>query len=105
MKLENEIMKIIASSGESKGKAFQALRKIRERNFDEARQLIKESREIDLEAHNVQTKLIAAEFSENPEDKPELNLLMVHAQDHYMTCQLARELIEELIEVFESREE
>ncbi|MBI6106278.1 PTS lactose/cellobiose transporter subunit IIA, partial [Clostridium perfringens] len=27
----------------------------------------------------------------------------VHAQDHYMSCQLARDLIETLIEVFESK--
>lgn len=105
MKLEKEIMSIIASSGTSKNKAFEALKKIKERDFDGARELIKESREIDLEAHNVQTKLIAAEFSDDPEEKPELNLLMVHAQDHYMTCQLARELAEVLIDVFESREE
>ncbi|NRZ59377.1 cellobiose-specific phosphotransferase system component IIA [Clostridium beijerinckii] len=30
---------------------------------------------------------------------------MVHAQDHYMTAQLARDLIEALINVFEEREE
>ena len=37
-------------------------------------------------------------------DKPEVGLLMVHAQDHYMTSQLARDLIEELINVFEAKE-
>mgnify|MGYP002228514905 CR=1 FL=1 len=37
-------------------------------------------------------------------EKPEINLLMVHAQDHYMTSQLARDLIETLIEVFETKE-
>ena len=105
MKLEQEIMSIIASAGASKNKSFEALKKIKEEDFDGARELIKESREIDLEAHKIQTKLITAEFSDDPEEKPELNLLMVHAQDHYMTCQLARELAEVLIDVFESREE
>ena len=38
------------------------------------------------------------------EDKPEMSLLMVHAQDHYMTSQLARDLIEKLIDVFEKKE-
>ena len=30
-----------------------------------------------------------------------VGMLMVHAQDHYMTSQLARDLIEELVEVFD----
>lgn len=29
---------------------------------------------------------------------------MAHAQDHYMTAQLSRDLIEELIKIFESRD-
>ena len=29
---------------------------------------------------------------------------MVHAQDHYMTSQLARDLIEELVKIFEARD-
>ena len=38
------------------------------------------------------------------DEKPEIGLLMVHAQDHYMTSQLARDLIEEMINVFEAKE-
>ena len=46
--------------------------------------------------------MIAREFA--PDQTPEpVSLLMVHAQDHYMTSQLARDLIETLIEVFETR--
>ena len=37
-------------------------------------------------------------------EKPELSLLMVHAQDHYMTSQLARDVIEALVDVFEAKE-
>ncbi|WP_368854386.1 PTS lactose/cellobiose transporter subunit IIA [Escherichia coli] len=33
-----------------------------------------------------------------------VSLLMVHAQDHYMTSQLSRDLIEKLIDIFESKE-
>ena len=62
-----------------------------------------DSKEIDLAAHKIQTELITAEMS-GGEDKPEIGLLMVHAQDHYMTSQLARDLIEELINIFEEKE-
>ena len=72
---ELEIMQLIANAGESKTKAFEALAAVKTQDFDLARSLLAES----------------------------VSLLMVHAQDHYMTSQLARDLIETLIEVFETR--
>ena len=96
---EQRILMMISSAGESKAKAFEALKKVKESKYEEARALLKEAQEIDLEAHKVQTELIT-----NAEDKPEMSLLMVHAQDHYMTSQLSRDLIEELIDVFEAKE-
>lgn len=100
--LEMQIVGIISSAGESKTKAFEALRMVKESKYDEARKLLAESREIDLEAHRIQTQLITAEMS--GENRPEIGLLMVHAQDHYMTSQLARDMVEELIEIFEAKE-
>ena len=100
---ELKILAMISSAGESKAKAFEALKKVKESKYDEARALLEEARTIDLEAHKAQTELITAEMS-GGENKPEMSLLMVHAQDHYMTSQLSRDLIEELIDVFESKE-
>ena len=85
---EQIIVGLISSAGQSKSLAFEALKKVKE---------------ADLQAHTVQTKLIQAEMSGSG-NKPEVGLLMVHAQDHYMTSQLARDLIEELINVFEAKE-
>lgn len=100
---EQLIMTMISSAGDSKAKAFDALKKVKEGKYDEARELLGEAKKVDLEAHEVQTQLITAELSgEGP--KPELGLLMVHAQDHYMTAQLARDMVEGLIDVFEARE-
>lgn len=101
--IEKQIVGIISASGQSKAKSFEALRKLRSKDFDAARKLIKEATESDLEAHKIQTALISAEMSDT-EKKPEMSLLMVHAQDHYMTSQLARDLIEEMINVFEEME-
>ena len=102
--LEMKIMQIIVSSGESKAKSFEALNKVKEKDYAGARACMEEARRIDIEAHNAQTALIQSELSGDGEDKPTLSLLMVHAQDHYMTSQLSRDLIEKLIEVFESKE-
>lgn len=101
--LEMQIVGIISSAGDSKGKAFEALRKVKEQDYEGAKALIQESRKIDLEAHKIQTKLIQSEMDPDVDSAP-LSLLMVHAQDHYMTSQLARDLIETLIDVFESKE-
>ena len=101
--MEQQIVGMISAAGDSKAKAFEALKKVKESKYDEARALLQEVREIDLEAHKIQTQLITAEMS-GGENKPEVGLLMVHAQDHYMTSQLARDLIEEMINVFEAKE-
>ncbi|MEF2782724.1 PTS lactose/cellobiose transporter subunit IIA [Erysipelotrichaceae bacterium HCN-30851] len=101
--IEQQIVGMISSAGDSKAKAFEALKMVRESRYDEARKLLNEAREIDLAAHKIQTQLITAEMS-GGDDKPEIGLLMVHAQDHYMTSQLARDLIEELINIFEAKE-
>ena len=99
---EQEIIQIIAKSGESKMKSFEELKCLKNKDFKKARELLKESRFIDLEAHNAQTKIIAQAL--DPDAKDAVTLLMVHAQDHYMTSQLARDLIEALIDVFEENE-
>ena len=98
---EQIIVGLISSAGQSKSLAFEALKKVKTGEYDEARKILEQAKEADLQAHTVQTKLIQAEMSGN---KPEVGLLMVHAQDHYMTSQLARDLIEELINVFEAKE-
>lgn len=98
--LELDIMNIISIAGESKGKAFEALKKLKENDFEGAKLLIEESRKLDIDAHKIQTKLITDELDPDVETEP-LTLLMVHAQDHYMTSQLARDLIKTLVDVLE----
>lgn len=98
--IEQQIIGIISAAGESKAKAFEALNKVKDQDFEAAKKLLEESRKIDIEAHKIQTKLIQSEMDSEAEKAP-LSLLMVHAQDHYMTSQLARDLIETLVSVFE----
>lgn len=102
--VEKQVMGLISSAGASRSLAFEALAKVKSKDYDGARDLIKKAKEADVEAHNIQTKLIQKELNADTENKDEMSLLMVHAQDHYMTAQLARDLIEEFIEIFESRE-
>ena len=101
---EQMVMSIISSAGESKARAFDALKKVQEGDYEAARVALKEARDLDMEAHEAQTQLITAELSGDADNKPEMSLLLVHAQDHYMCAALARDLIEALTCVFEAKE-
>ena len=101
--MERNVMVMISSAGQSKAKAFEALKKVKTKEYDQARKLLQESKDADLQAHKIQTKLIQEEIVSDSK-KSEINLLVVHAQDHYMTSQLARDLVEELIDIFEAKE-
>lgn len=88
---------LIASAGNSRSEAYEALDAAKHGDFDRADKLMKESDEASLEAHNVQTKLLAKEASG---EHTEVNVMLVHAQDHLMTGILAKELITEIIELY-----
>lgn len=90
------IFQIISASGDSRGAAFEALRNARKGNFEEADNKMKEAKSKSIVAHDIQTELITKEINGNPS---EINLLMIHAQDHLMSSLLARDLIEEMIEM------
>ena len=49
--LEQEIVGMISAAGDSKAKAFEALKMVKESRYDEARVLLAQARMIDLEAH------------------------------------------------------
>lgn len=94
--LEETVMELIINAGESRSCAMQALYAAKAGKWDEVEGLLAESTAASKRAHRVQTALIGLDEGEG---KVPVNLIMVHAQDHIMTSMLARELIEELIEV------
>lgn len=95
--LEEVAMTIVGNAGEARSLAYEALREAKTGSFDKAEELLKESREKSLIAHGMQTELICNEADGNG---IAMNLLMVHAQDHLMNSILARELVEELIDIY-----
>ena len=90
-------MMLIVHSGDARAAAFHALQEAKAGNYEEAKKLMAESQEKALEAHHIQTGLLT------DEGNPQVNLLLVHAQDHLMTSMLAQELIAELIELHEKK--
>ena len=87
-------MTLIANSGDARSLAFEALAEAKAGNFDEADALLLKSDQALKLAHNAQTDLLVKEANG---EKQDINVLLVHSQDHFMTSMLANELIKEII--------
>lgn len=101
MDLEMVAMSIVGNSGECRSLSYEALGEAKLGNFEKAKDILKEAKIKMLAAHEVQTELICNEADGKG---IEMNLLMVHAQDHLMNSILAKELVEELIAVYKRLE-
>ncbi|WP_165311804.1 PTS lactose/cellobiose transporter subunit IIA [Vibrio ziniensis] len=96
MDMESTVMELIINAGEARSCAMQALYAAKADQWQDVDQLLQQSTEASKRAHQVQTELIGLDEGCG---KVPVNLIMVHAQDHIMTSMLARELIEEMIEL------
>ena len=88
---------IVAFAGEARSKLLEAVQEAKSGNFETSEKLIKEAKESLTEAHNSQTKVLAAEAGG---ESVEIGFIMVHAQDHLMTTLLLSDIVEHLIEVY-----
>ena len=91
---------IIANAGDARSFAFQALDAAKHGDFAQADELVKKSEESSTLAHKAHTELV---FKEMNGGHTEVNVLLVHSQDHLMTSMLAQELIKELIELYKNK--
>lgn len=96
MGFENIIFGLITNSGEARSYAMEALREARNENFEKAEEMIKEAEEKLLIAHKSQTELIQMEAAG---EKMEINILLIHAQDHLMNAITIKDLAIEIIEL------
>ena len=95
--METVIMKLIVDAGSAKSYAMEAIRMAKESDFSGAGEALGNANSDLSRAHHAQTDLIqrAAKGEEI-----EINLFMVHAQDHIMTAMLARDLSREIVELY-----
>lgn len=94
--MESMVMELIINAGEARSCAMQALYAAKAGRWNDVDQALAEASAATKRAHDTQTMLIGMDEGTG---KIPVNLIMVHAQDHIMTSMLAREMIEELIEV------
>ena len=88
---------LILNAGNSKSKSLMAIETAREFEFEEAENLVAEAEEDLRAANQTQTNLIQ---SEARGEKMELNLIMVHAQDHLTTAMIMIDQAREFINLY-----
>ena len=70
---------------------------LREGNYDEAEEKIKEASEYFVKGHHAHTSLIQQEASG---EKVEFSLIIMHAEDQMMAAETLKSIAEEMIEMF-----
>ena len=96
---ERIAFKLILHAGNARTFSMQAISLAKLYKFSEAHDKIKEA-EIEVnEAHQIQANLIRSEA--DGEQKVQLNLLLIHAQDHLMNALTVKDLAGEMIEMYE----
>ncbi len=86
---------IISFSGMSRAAVHEAMDAMRAGDFELATQKLAEADEQMVEAHKAQTDLLHA-FANGTEI--EIQIIMVHAQDHLMTTMTLKEAAEEMLQ-------
>ncbi|KRM91942.1 PTS lactose/cellobiose transporter subunit IIA [Liquorilactobacillus cacaonum] len=92
------IMGLIMEGGNAKGFAVQAINAAKQGDFEGAKDFLAKSNESLSKAHNVQTDMLTKEAQG---EHTEINLYMVHAQDHLMTAITFKDLAQEIVELYE----
>lgn len=94
--MEEVVLGIIIHVGNAKSKLYEALASAKENNFEKSEKILQEADKEILSAHKIQTNLIQSEAAGN---KSEISMLLIHSQDHLMTCMSEKNLIKEIIEL------
>lgn len=95
--LEEEIFGLISHGGNARALAYEALEHAEKFDFTAAEKVLKLSDKEIKVAHKIQTKLIQRELNGQ---NYSISLLLIHAQDHFMTALSERNLIEHFIKLY-----
>lgn len=91
-------MEIIANSGMSRSSSMEAIKYAKNMEFEKAEEKIKEAEEYYFNAHESQNELIFKET--RGEDKIDVNILMVHAQDHLTMALMTKDNAKEFLDLY-----
>jgi PTS system cellobiose-specific IIA component len=100
--MELLIMDMIVDSGSARSYAMQAIASAKEGSLEDALSYLEDANGELAKAHLAQTDLIHKAAGGESVD---VDLFMVHAQDHLMTAMLARDMASEFVELYARRSE
>lgn len=88
---------LIMNAGNAKSLALMAIEAARDFDFEEAEKNMREAEEEFHQAHQAQSDMIQNEANGNPVD---VNIVLVHAQDHLTMATMAHDNAEEFINLY-----
>ena len=98
--LEEIAMTIIANSGAARSAAFEALQKVKNKDFDDAEALLKSADDSLQVAHEAHRKLLQLDAKG---EVTSVSILLCHAQDHLRGSALAKDLIGEMVLLYQEK--
>ena len=98
----NTAFELILNAGNSKSQSLLALEAAREFDFEEAKRCLKEAEKELRAAHKAQVDMIQSEAQGN---SVELNIILVHAQDHLTMAMMAKDFTEEFVNLYKTIKE
>jgi PTS system cellobiose-specific IIA component len=98
MNFTEDVMTIIAYSGEAKSFALKAIQLARKKDFTGAEEALKKCQDNLETAHKSSSGLLVQEAQEND---VVVSLLMVHALDHFSNAEVTQEIAQELVYLHE----
>lgn len=99
--LEMTLFQIISAVGTARSMFIEAIQLAKAGDFEAAKASIEEGNEFFIEGHQAHAKLIQKEASN---EKVDFSLLLVHAEDQFMSAETFKILSQEFIELYERLE-
>lgn len=97
-KQSNEVsFELILHAGNAKSSAMEALKLAKNSQFKEAQAKLVEANEELVKAHEIQTQLLVKNAQG---EKNEVDILMVHAQDHLNGALITIDLVNEIVDLY-----
>lgn len=91
------VMTLIMHGGDARSGSMEAIHAAKANDYELAQKKLDSADDSIKQAHIVQTDLLTQEASGK---SVEINLLLIHAEDHLMNAMTYRDLAEEMIELY-----
>lgn len=90
-------MEIITYAGVAKSSYIQAMQLAKKHQFSEADRMLHEGDNVLKQAHKFHMEMLQKEAEEN---EPQVSMLLLHAEDQFMSCETIKLMVQEFIELF-----